>query len=78
MPVANCACRKEAGRTKAAQIWRKGPPAAGVQQCRLPAAPHVVGRLRNHGDAVLGLVRAHHQRDLLGFFDVIDGQALSG
>src|SRR4029077_2845282 len=33
---------------------------------------YVTLEIPRHGQEALGLVRAHHQRDLLGFFDVID------
>src|ERR1700738_3068266 len=47
------------------------PPRA--QTCTVAESEQYVNlEIPRHGQEALGLVRAHHQRDLLGFFDVID------
>src|SRR5712671_4612398 len=45
----------------------------GAQTCAVAESEQYVNlEIPRHGQEALGLVRAHHQRDLLGFFDVID------
>src|SRR6202030_269465 len=46
---------------------------ARAQTCAVAESEQYVNlEIPRHGQQALGLVRAHHQRDLLGFFDVID------
>src|ERR1700756_1766170 len=46
---------------------------ARTQTCGVAESKqHLTLKAPRHGQEALGLVRAHHQRDLLGFFEVID------
>src|SRR2546423_4273064 len=52
---------------------REPAPLARAHPCAVDESEqYVTLEISRHGQQALGLVRAHHQRDLLGFFDVKD------